>query len=197
MLSPQVGNLGGVEDEPFQSPRESRGGEDTTPLGPGESGAGATHSLVFHEVWKVLIFLVLVLALLPHAASGFQKSSSSQNGPFLQCPSILAQGRRPLALPRAVCELEEGGGGCSGQGRLGRKASHLHPSPPEFLVTAFTLWPFTCRGVRVPGELSSCRMVRGDLPSTLPLAFRLLCLEPRVGKELKPTAQIKGLQFTP
>lgn len=38
-------------------------------------------------------------------------------------------------------------------------------------------------------------MVRGDLPSTLPFSFRLLRLEPRVGKELKQGAKIRGLQF--
>ena len=48
----------------------------------------------------------------------------------------------------------------------------------DFLVTAFTRSPCTCRGLRALGELSSCRTVRGDLPGTLLFAFRLLRLEP-------------------
>ena len=51
---------------------------------PGEPSVGPMNGLlVLHQVWKVLILLVLVLVLLPHAASSFQKSSRSQRGPFL------------------------------------------------------------------------------------------------------------------
>lgn len=77
-------------------------------LDPGEPRAGATHGLVLYQR-KVLVFLVMVLTLLPRLSSGSQKSSSSQNGPFLQFPDIFTQGRRPLTLQKAVCKLGEGG----------------------------------------------------------------------------------------
>lgn len=64
---------------------------------------------------------------------------------------------------------------------------------PSFSSLTFSLrgeGRLPCRAVRVPGELSSCRMVRGDLPSTLPFGFRLLHLEP---EDLGVSGSLKGL----
>lgn len=47
---------------------------------------------------------------------------------------------------------------------------------------------FSC-GVRVPGEFSSCRMVRGDLLSTLPFGVPLLCLDQGVSGSLKELSE--------
>lgn len=67
------------------------------------------------------------------------------------------------------------------------------------MAPSFSSLPFSprgegcqpCPGVRVQGrELLSCRMVRGELPSTLLFGFRLLCLEP---EDLALIGSLKGL----
>ena len=65
--------------------------------------------------------------------------------------------------------------------------------PPSFTSLAFSLrgeGRLLCCSVRVSGELSSCRMASGDLPSTLPFGFCLLCLEP---EDQGVSGSLKGL----
>ena len=82
-LSPKVGSLGGVKRTNLSSlpGQEGVGGPRTRP-GPWGVWCWSHACLVLHQR-EVLIFLVVTLALLPCSSSSFQKSSSSQNSPFL------------------------------------------------------------------------------------------------------------------
>ena len=91
----------------------------------GELNTGATHGLALYQVWKVLIFLVLVLALLPHQP------------PVFRSPPV----------PRMSASFSSLAFSLRGEGRL------------------------PCHGVGVLGELSSYRMVKRALPTTLPFTY--------------------------
>lgn len=66
-----------------------------------DPGLAPSQGLVLYQR-KMLVFLVMLLALLPHAPSGFQKPSGPKQGSFLQFSNILSERGRPLPLQKTV-----------------------------------------------------------------------------------------------